>query len=401
MTETKSTSKPLNILWHSAAPFMNSGYGVQTREWVWRLMKDGHKVACVFAATDWDVPKMRWNGIDILPGGPSRRGLDGVYHYAKKLNVDLVITLFDIWPIPPEFGADLAALGVDWMPIVPVDSSPITPASVPVLKTAKYPTAMSLFGQEEMKRVGVRPQYFPHGVDTNVFKPEAVDKELFSGYDDKFIVGCVANNVEPHDRKGLVQTIEAFGKFHKKHPKSVFYFHGDPSASSGGIDMINLAKANGFEFFVTEWWDNYEGLSDVHMAKMYNFFDVFLMLTGGEGFGVPLIEAQSCDTNAIVTDFSAPKDLVAESGWKVPIGGRRWTLKSTYWGVADVENAVESLSDAYRRWKDGTLKDGKAREFALNYDYDLVYKKYLTPILNKVHKARYAKVRSRKSKKDK
>lgn len=373
----------MNILWHSVPAFHNSGYGVQTREFVWRLMDAGHNVMVVSASLH-DLPDMTWMGIRHLPGGESKHGVDGVFEWARRQRPDIVITLFDIWDFPPMFGEDLKKLGVEWMPVVPVDHDPIHDRMIQILKTASMPTAMSKFGLEQMKFSGIKGRYFPLGVDTKIFKPTEVDKKKL-GYEKKFVVGCVANNLETHDRKGLALTIEAFGKFHKKHPNSVFYFHGDPHQQPHrGVNMVGLAKKFGFQIHHTEWWLNYAGLTAHEMADLYSMFDVFMLLTGGEGFGVPLIESQACDTPVIVTDFTAPRDLVGH-GWKIPIKDKRWTLMSSYWGNADVDKAVEALEKAHALWLKGDLAGG--RDFALQFDFDTIFKKYLTPILKEVSDA--------------
>lgn len=376
----------MNILWHSSPAFQHSGYAIQSREFIKRLQKDGHRVVLVPASKSFDLPNMNWEGIQHLPGGYSRWGLDGVYEWSKRLNIDLVITLFDVWDFPEQFGHDLKALGVDWMPIVPIDAEPLTRRMLPVLKTASYPTAMSKFGLEQMRHVGVKADYFPHGVDTKTFVPAMVDKKNY-GFEKMFVVGCVANNIEPHDRKGLVQTVEAFGKFHKKHPNSIFLFHGDPSQGKGGVDMIGLAEKHGFTINSTEWWLEYAGLKPSELAELYNVMDVYMLLSGGEGFGIPYIEAQACDVPVIATDFSAQGDLVG-AGWKVPVAYKRWTLMSTYWAVADVDKAVDALEQAHKLWLDKNLKTGKARRFAEDFDFDRVYQTYCVPIIKKIEKAR-------------
>ena len=114
-----------------------------------------------------------------------------------------MITLFDIWPFADDFGLQVAETGVPWMPIVPVDCEPIHEYTVNVLKHASHPTAMSKFGLKQMKNVGLKPLYLPHGVDTEIFKPMTKNKDLIRAAG-KFVVGVVGTNREVFNRKGCV-----------------------------------------------------------------------------------------------------------------------------------------------------------------------------------------------------
>lgn len=369
----------MKILWHSAPAFHLTGYGVQTKAFVQRLLADGHEV--YVSVTTPNLPEMVWEGIHHLPSGDSQRGIEGVIHWTKIFRPDVVITLYDIWDFPSDFGAVLKEYGAKWMPIIPIDHDPIPERHLEALKSAHVPTAMSLFGQEQMKRNGIKGEYVPLGVDTKAFSPKSVKRKDYGIPEKHFLVGCVANNVDPFGRKGYQETLEAFGRFHKKHPNSSFYFHGDPHQESGGaVDLAGLAKKFGFvnNFYNSEWWSYKRGYTDEMMANLYSLFDVYMLLSGGEGFGIPLIEAQACGTPVIATDFTAPKDLVSD-GWKIPIKGKRWTVMSSYWGIANVDKAVEALEEAHKKWLNGTLRTGGGSD----YDFDKIYKEKLIPVLER------------------
>jgi len=375
----------MKILWHSAPAFVPSGYGVQTKEFCKRLMKAGHEVVVV--STAMDLPNVTWEGIRHVTGGGSNYGIEGVYYWCKRLDIDLVITLFDIWTLPLDFGEKLRAMDIAWMPMAMVDHNPVFERLV-VRMDAPYPVAVSPFGQRAFKHKGIKANYVPLGVDTKVFKPFEVDRKAYAD-DDTFIVGCVANNVDIHDRKGLRDTIRTFAKFNKKHPKSKLWYHGVPFQEDGAaIDMVRLALDVGLSektWMHTDVWSVINGLTPQEMAEMYNAFDVFLLMTGGEGFGVPLIEAQACNVPVIVTDFTAPQDLVGD-GHLVPIKDKRWTLMSSYWGVPDIDKGVEALEKVYQDWRKGKNKSGKAREFALQFDFETVFIKHMMPLLQRIEK---------------
>lgn len=369
----------MKILWHSAPAFFKTGYGVQTHGFVKQLQALGHDVNVVNAVVNQDLPGMVWEGIPHLPGGAVTRGLEGVLAWTERLEPDLVITLFDIWTFPTDFGEQIKA---DWMPIVPVDSDPIHEYTLEVLKSAQYPTAMSKFGLKQMKANGFKPKYLPHGVNTDIYKPMEQDKAII-GAEGKFAVGVVAANLEMFDRKGLYPTFKAFAQFQKKHENSVLYYHGEPTRAEDGIDLEWIASELNIKPHNTDKWIRWAFCGDEQLAQIYNAFDVLLLLTRGEGFCIPLIEAQACGKPVIVTDYTAPQDLVG-AGWKIPITHKAPTIARSYWGEPDVGAGVKALEEAYKMWVDGKDMKQQAREFALDYDFKVVTKEYLVPILKEI-----------------
>jgi hypothetical protein len=191
--------------------------------------------------------------------------------------------------------------------------------------------------------------------------------------------------MEALDRKGWYPTLQAFGRFHANHPDTIMYVHTIPGREDGGYDLIQIAEGFGFRLHAPDNWTLTAGLPVFKMVELYNSFDVMMMLTRGEGFGIPLVESQACGTPVITTDFTAPADLVG-GGWKVPIVGKRYTPMNSFWAEPDVDAAVVALEEAYALWKAGKLKDElglKARNFAKTFDFDLVYKTYMRPFLQK------------------
>jgi glycosyltransferase involved in cell wall biosynthesis len=133
-------------------------------------------------------------------------------------------------------------------------------------------------------------------------------------------------------------------------------------------------------------WTLTAGLPDLKMVELYNSFDVMMLLTRGEGFCVPLIESQACGVPVITTDFTAPSDLVG-AGWKVPSIGTRYTPMNSFWAEPDIEAGVRALEECYALWKAKKLKEElavKARAFAKQYDFDVVYKDHMQPFLERV-----------------
>ena len=97
----------------------------------------------------------------------------------------------------------------------------------------------------------------------------------------------------------------------------------------------------------------------------------------GEGFGVPMLEAQACGTRAIVNNFSAQPELV-EDGWLTSGQPMYDAAQEAWFSTPDVYSIVESLEESYQL---GRSRSALAREHALNYDADLVWEKHWRPYL--------------------
>ena len=118
------------------------------------------------------------------------------------------------------------------------------------------------------------------------------------------------------------------------------------------------------------------------MNSLYNAADVFLLLSRGEGFGIPLVEAQSAGCPVIVTDFSASQEL-CESGWRVP-GLRHMFVPGAVQMLAYPSAAEEALQAAHTVLTEPEQRETRrqaARQWALTYDADQVAETYLLPAL--------------------
>ena len=82
-----------------------------------------------------------------------------------------------------------------------------------------------------------------------------------------------------------------------------------------------------------------------HMADLYSSFDVLLNPAMGEGFGLPVLEAQACGVPAIVTDFTAMSE-VCGAGWKVGYDRVRTPMRS-WQAWPKVDEIVAALEACY------------------------------------------------------
>ena len=396
----KTTAKtkgvtPQRITWASNSPFAATGYGVQTAQVVERLARDGHEVAvaCNFGLQG---NSTEWNGIKLYPTGVTPYSDDILrahsQHWESMSSLPgLVMILFDVWALTNPNIAKIPKIAA-WAPI---DHKPSPPDVTKWLARPNVmPIAMSKFGADMMELDGLEHLYVPHAVD-KVFKPtesfaDAAGKRVrgrdLMGIDDPnaFVVMMnSANKGRTPPRKCWGENLLAFGVFAADHPDAILYLHTDQSAALGGVDLVQLIRACGIKPEQVRFVDQYlyrMNLPQHALAALYTDADVLLATSAGEGFGVPVIEAQACGTPVIVSDWTAQPELCGD-GWLVD-GQPLWDPNQHSWFFTpNVSQIVSSLREAYER-KRGNSE--KAIKFAAAYDADVVYEEHWRPAMERL-----------------
>lgn len=309
------------------------------------------------------------------------------FNHFGSLKGGLVLTLQDVWILDREMCSKMNCAA--W---VPVDHEPI-PFGVANFFQASgaVPIAMSRFGEEQLKSVNLDPLYVPHGVDTNVFKPYDREKvrEEVGAPKDAFLIGMVAANKGRPSRKGFQQALQAFAIFREKHPEALMYLHTVTAAEyAQGEDILALAKALGVEQHIVTP-PSYRMMYDPHppdtMAQIYSSLDVLVNCSAGEGFGIPILEANACGIPSIVTNFTAMPEVSGPAGWHVGFTPQ-WTPGKAWWGIASVPEMVQALEVCYGQSEEEKAARAQlARDHALKYDVRTVLEDHWLPALEAVH----------------
>lgn len=382
----------MRIMWISNAPWAHTGYGNQTNLFVPRLQKIGHEVA-VTAFYGLEGGSLNWNGIPIYPKGFHPYGNDVMSAHAAHFHANIMITLIDAWVYDVEMIPD----GFRWAPWFPVDHEPMPNVVYKKVSRAWARIVYSRFAEQQVNNSGLDCYYVPHGVDTNIFRPgdmaEARDKLGFPN--DKFIVGIVAANKGNPSRKAFAEQLLAFAEFKEKHPDSMMYLHTVAGEENAGVnlpeylDFIGLtygfhgrSDPKSVDVLFNDQYQAVVGLNDVYMATVYNALDVFQLVTMGEGFGIPLVEAQACGCPVITSDWTATSELCF-SGWKVDKKDSTplYTPIASWQYIPSVGAIVDRLEAAYRMKGNEDYRKA-ARKGSLAFDADKVVEKYWRPTLD-------------------
>ncbi len=380
---------PVRLLLVGNAPWSPSGYGEQIALFLPRLQALGHDVA-LMATHGLQGSRFEWNGVTVYPSD-NQLGNRVMMTYAKDFQADQIIVLHDAWPLTPDAWDDGPPVAI-WTPI---DHYPIPPAVLAVLSHERVqPIAMSRFGEGLMDAFNLEPLYVPHGVDTNRFYPrpeirDAVRAELGIPAD-AFLVGMVsANGGNPAtDRKGFGPAFMAFAQFAKDHPDAWMYVHtrAEP-LPSGGQHLDVLARATGCPSDRLAFPNQAAldlGMGHDVVAALYQAFDVLLMPSMGEGFGIPNIEAQASGCPVIASDHSAMTELTAGTGWLIE-GQPFWDdLQQSFFFTPFIASVHACLTDAYENRGDREVLSTAAVEFAQAYDADRVTQEFWVPVLAKL-----------------
>ncbi len=328
---------------------------------------------------------LQWEGFKLLPAVGSNAGCDVLKANYDFFGSDLLLTLCDPFALLPAV-EDLARMRTAiWFP---VDCQPVGQPDVTVLREALgvIPVAMSRFGERMLRDEGTEPLYVPHAVDTELFSPgdPAPFRDSIGAAPETMVIGINAMNRDPV-RKGLPEQFEAFARFHHAHPDSILVVHAQPENKSG-LNLNQLALQLGISHAVS-FPDTYRHamfmITQENMAGWYRGLDVFSLCSYGEGFGIPLLEAQACSIPVVTTDASATSELCG-AGWLV--SGTRWWHHNhnAWWKRPDPEDIYHAYEMAYEAKLQGRLPKEQAREFALQYDADRVLKEYWTPALGQI-----------------
>lgn len=375
----------MRILASSNSLHTHTGYGVQMRGLLPRLQRAGHDIA-MFGWYGLEGAPIQAGPIKMYPKGKHPYGADIIGHHALDFKADVVLSLQDIWPLPEMFET---RCGVPWMCWFPVDHYPAPPLVVDRAREASYPITYSQFGQRAMKEAGVATAYIPHGIDLDVFKPgdkQAARKRL--GIPESiYLVDMVAANKDVPSRKALCENILAFKMFREKHPEAMLYLH-TAMFSPTGINLIAYLKTIGLSEEAVRCVDQYKyesgQLSDNYMALVYQASDVHLGAAMGEGFGLPIVEAEACGCPVITTNFSSMPELTWYGIATEPLQPF-YTPLDSWQAWVSVENVYQALETIYG-WDSET--HSRLRETALqriqDYEWDYLVETQWLPLLKKV-----------------
>lgn len=380
----------MKLLWHSVAPWAPSGYGQQTALFTEALAKLGHEVV-ISAWAGLRHGTLKRRGATVVPGvtADDLSDLSALCAHAAAFGPDATLILMDAWPLDPAVLAQMPALGL-WSP---VDHEPVPPAVLERLRAVRHPIAMSRHGEAQMRAAGISdPLYVPHAVDTTVHRPRdrAESRRAWGSGPQDFVAAMVCTNDAVPSRKNLDRAIKAWARFSASHSDSLLYVHAPPAATWGGFDLARVAAFYDVPPGRIRFADAHRlvvgGYPAESLAALYSAADVLLAPSAGEGFNIPVLEAQACGCPVIVTPFTALAEVGAV-GWRVRYDP--WDDLALTWQYGEQCAArpsaiVEALESAWEARGNREEMGRRAVEFASSYAIGRVLAEHMLPALETI-----------------
>lgn len=376
----------IKLLYSSNAFWANSGYGIQGRSLLPRLSQlesiGGKENIAQFAWYGSQGGIHEINGFRIYPAGTDPYGNDILDSHAKHFGANVVVTLIDAWVLQNTAQKVAPAL---WLPWLPVDHDPVPEKVIEALQGAYLPLSYSQHGHNALLNQGIPNKYIPHGIEPSIFKIlQDSDVQAFKNTYFPFhghLTSMVAANKGFPDRKSFQVQVRAWAEFAKDKSDVRLYLHTEPTPLYQGLDLHKLIAALDItdKVFFPNRYENYIGLPQEYLTFIYNCSNVLMAASMGEGFGIPIIEAQACGTPVITTNFTSMPELI-HYGYITEPRDIFWTPMNSWQAWPDHVQIKDALEDNYTTWKSNNCQKDENRGkqaqediYAL-YDWDICVK---------------------------
>lgn len=372
--------RELKFTWMSNSHWSQSGYGVFTRDLLFRLRDDGWNFAEIgFFGLQGNPTKV--DDILVYPAMADPFGSDALSMHSIDFGAHVAFTMQDVWTLNPEFISRIQ----HWIPYVPIDKDPVPPLVLDRLKYAYKIISFSQFGQKALERAGFTSTLIVEGTDPDIFKPlnkEECRKEIGLPQD-AFVFGSIAANKENPPRKGFQEMLDAFKLFYDNHKDGALFFHTQQTAP-GNFPIDVYARHLGIGdrvFFQNQYKATFRSDSN-QIAKELNCFDVNFHASQTEGFGLGIIESQACGVPVIVNNCQSMPELVIDgvTGEICETGAPRWTSDNGYVYPADVKSLHEKMETIYKKLHEKNTIAKDARDYVVkNYNINTIFKEKWVP----------------------
>jgi len=383
----------------------SSAYSKITFETCTRLASNGYQVAHIPMGRSNLLGKNIYHGVLLYPSGDDPWCEDVALRDYLDFKADMLITLKEPWVFRYVYKDP-----INFVPTAVIDHSPVSGSITSRLAVAFKVIAISRFGQMELRKQGIESEYIPHGV-SEVYRPledKVACRKMFFLEKDDFVVGIVAMN---RARKMIPRMLRGYKRFLELNPDAKSHLllwtsvvpdtRPEDALPVGVADVgVNLipeimelglgSPPNDVRWFKPEEWSKLMAMGGLlewdptggwDMVKLYNTMDCLLLCSGGEGAGLPLLEAAACGVPGITTDYAASPEYVGP-GLVVP--WKDYVIYDTYGSrraLADIDAMAEALTKIYNADREKLAK--KALTFAERYRWNNIIETYWKPFLNK------------------
>jgi len=236
----------------------------------------------------------------------------------------------------------------------------------------------------------------PEGIDTNYYKPNG--NNIHPEFKDKFNFLFVG---DWSYRKGVQWLIEAFSREFKFKEKvrlvmKTAYQGNDGQKNVKRIDLEFMEIMNRIKIydhapvrFITKW------TPDDKLHEFYNSFDCFVLLSCGEAWTLPAIQALSCEMPVIITRWGGHTDYLNDKNSFLVDVKKFDTMHDKvnlgvdfYWwqkfGFPDMNDARKKMREVYENYEVAKKRAKRGRQDLIkNWSWDKAVEK-IDRRLNKI-----------------
>jgi hypothetical protein len=288
---------------------------------------------------------MAWEGIPVFPRSRHPASQDFMVPLARNLDCEAIISITDAWVV--ETGR-FQGTGLGYVPWFPCDCEPMDSENARGIAgpgpSVRLPVATSEHAAAMARDKGITDlRMIPYMVDTSVYKPgpQGEARDAWGIPRDAFVVGMVAMNTHPSAPDGV--NIPVLLKHYGVPPDAVMFTDGLVLTVGAPAPM---------------------------MAELYRSFDVLTLVSGGEGAGMPLLEAAACGVRTIWGDWTAMPQY-AKAGWHLRRDEAQPQMNAgrVWWQTPSVDAICDRMFDAYEQEPDlRAMDESRARDGAMNHD---------------------------------
>jgi glycosyltransferase involved in cell wall biosynthesis len=354
LSESSKRSKP-RVLILSRHHQIKKGFGISLNEifgtGILQRFFEVHHLAWHYHDADTTM-----DGVQVYATRPDDSlGLQRLKHLLVILEPDVILLHADMHFFPaflPILEAWQGAV-VGWFPIdYARDQNPSS--LMPLLQRCNRIASLSGFGVNQIQKNYTGPcEVVPLGVNTQRFLPvpsaefKSDLRRQLRWPEAAYVFLMVGNNFW---RKGIEYAIESFYQFKLKFPdlakQAFLYLHTENA--EGLKELIHVYGLSEF-VKISDNFDPYQRpFSHQSLLELYQASDCLLLTSLGEGFGMPLIEAQACGLPVLAPDHSAIPEVVGRAGLliKAPQVICGQSADSIVWlRVPDPVDAAEKMAE--------------------------------------------------------
>lgn len=202
--------------------------------------------------------------------------------------------------------------------------------------------------------------FVPHGID-DVYRGDGPGGGFRSMLGLDAETDLIVTNAGNEKRKHLDDWLAAAGRISEARDDVAFAMHASPEPKRGdplygGWELPRIAAAEGLDPGSDVYWTKEYPVQDVpqaQIASMYADADLYMSLSGGEGFGLPVGEALASATPCLLTEHMNHRYVAGDGAEYVPAATYERMRTGDRLVRADVEAAADQaialLDDPDRR----------------------------------------------------